>query len=346
VRELYLFGGPSINAFLPPHRTHLRGPGLDEGALFGEDARRMIAFQAAPPSPTCPGSWRAALRHAARRASYALLLLLLCAAALAGASEIGPSDEEFESSLPEGSALTGREIYERFLDNRLEAAHQFLRIISTDPGGSEQLTKFELWASDYRDENNKAVDQVLAKNLASFNSPYDMRGTSYLMIAKDPGPDLEYVYRPSDKRVKRVNLKNTSIAGSDFTFSDLAFQDIEDADYVRLPDEAIDGTPVFVVEATMKAFVESEYAKVVNYLEKEHYVPIRTRYWDKAEVETKEMRAPIELIKEFDGVWVATESVMRNIQENTQSALYVDDLDPNPQIGDRHYSLAKLTRGK
>jgi hypothetical protein len=351
--DIYPFGPARINEFRQQQgpRRLSAGHGLrqldwTQPPRLATMRRHMACSSSARPASGCPAGTRADRWRPIRRIALRCVLLAAAAGSLAQAAEVGPSDEEVEASLPEGGTLTGREIYERFLDNRLEAAHQFLRIISTDPGGSEQLTKFELWASDYRDEDNKAVDEVLAKNLASFNSPYDMRGTSYLMIAKDPGPDLEYVYRPSDKRVKRVNLKNTSIAGSDFTFSDLAFQDIEDADYERLPDEVIEGTPVFVVEATMKAFVESEYAKVVNYLEKEHYVPIRTRYWDKAEVETKEMRAPIELVKEFDGVWVATESVMRNLQENTKSALYVDDLDPNPEISDRHYSLAKLTRGK
>ena len=278
------------------------------------------------------------------RATPLLIALLAAAAGFAGDRTL--SEAELDASLPEGGSLTGRQIYERFLDNRLDAAYQKLRIISSDPGGSQQVTHFDLWSTDYRDENNLAVREVLAKSLASFTSPYDMRGTSYLQIAKDPGPDLEYIYRPSEKRVRRVNLKKTSIAGSDFTFSDLAFQDIEDAEYQRMPDEVLEGTPVFVVEAIMKPLVDSEYAKVVNYLEREHYVPVRTRYWDRAEVETKEMRAPPETIREFDGVWVATKSIMRDLKQNTHSLLHVDELDPNPDIRDRHYSLARLSRGK
>ena len=58
------------------------------------------------------------------------------------------------------------------------------------------------------------------------------------------------------------------------------------------------------------------------------------------------MRAPVDLIKEFDGVWVATRSTMRDLKQNTRSALYVDLLDPNPNIKDRHYSLSRLSRGK
>ena len=307
----------------------------------------MRASRTARSAPECLGSARATARHRLRVAAITLLALPLATGLGAAATEtVSPDREEVESALPEGGTLTGREIYSRFLDNRLEAAHQYLRIISRDPGGSEQVTKFQLWTSDYRDDENQPVDHVVAKSLAAFTSPYDMRGTSYLMIRKDPGPDIQYVYQPSSKRVRRVNLKDTPIAGSDFTFNDFAFQDIEDADYLRLPDEFVAGTPVFVVEAKMKPFVESDYAKVINYLEKDHYVPLRTRYWDKAEVETKEMRAPVGGIEEFDGVWVATESVMRNLKEGTSSALHVDDLDPKPGITDRHYSLGRLTRGR
>ena len=42
-----------------------------------------------------------------------------------------------------------------------------------------------------------------------FKAPFDMRHTNYLMIAKDPGPDDEFVYQPSARRVRRIALKKT-----------------------------------------------------------------------------------------------------------------------------------------
>ena len=45
-----------------------------------------------------------------------------------------PIGQEVEDALPEGGSITGREIFERFLDNRLHSAVQYQTVISRDPG--------------------------------------------------------------------------------------------------------------------------------------------------------------------------------------------------------------------
>lgn len=257
----------------------------------------------------------------------------------------GPSIDEVEETIPEGARLTGREIYERYLDNRIAAAHQHQKVLSTDPGGTSQVTRMELRIKDYRDDQDRPVGGIIGKNHIAFESPYDMRGTVYLLITRDPGPDDQFVYQKSAKRVRRANLKDTSVAGTDFTYNDVASQNVEDADYLRLPDEEIDGVPVYVVEAQMRPEADTGYDHVINYLEKEHYIALRMRYWDEAKIEVKEARAPHHKIKEFDGVWIATEVTMRDLKQGTSSTLIVERLDPNPNFNDRVFHVDRLAHG-
>ena len=46
-----------------------------------------------------------------------------------------PDRKEAEDALPEGGSLSGREIFERLLDNRLPSAVQSQTVFSSDPGG-------------------------------------------------------------------------------------------------------------------------------------------------------------------------------------------------------------------
>ncbi len=272
----------------------------------------------------------------------ALLLLAAPAPGLAEAIEI-PDASEIEDAIPEGGSLTGRELYDRFLKNKMHSAVQHLTVISTDPGGNDQETRFWVRWKDFRDENDEAgEDGVVARTLVKFQYPQDMRHTGFLMIVHDDKSSDQFVYRPSSRRVRRVNLSGASVMGSDYTFDDIAFQEIENASYRRLPDEEIGGVPVYVVEAVLKATVDSQYSRTLSYLEQEHYVPLRARYWDDAGVEVKELKAVYESVQEFDGVWVATISTMYNLKQRTSSTMYIEKLDPNPEIADQLFSTFRL----
>ncbi len=183
---------------------------------------------------------------------------------------------------------------------------------------------------------------VIAKTLVRFLDPPDLRNTGYLMIVRDDRSHDQFVYQPSERRVRRVNVRDATVAGTDFNFDDISYQDIEDAEYARLPDEEIEGLPVYVIEAKLKSDTDSRYSKTIKYIEKEHYIALRSRYWDRADVEIKEMRAETDSIKEFGGFWLATRSTMFNLVDGTYSRAEVLHLDPNPQIAEQFFSVFRL----
>ncbi len=264
--------------------------------------------------------------------------------------------EDSRSALPradrtisdQGRPSHGREIYERFLDNKFRASFQRLRVVSRDPGGSEQLTHIDVKLQDFRDEQKRPSDGIKAKMLIEVTAPFDMRHAAYLIVSKEPGPDDGFAYQPSERRVRRMDLKNTSLFGTDYTFytfNEIAFVGIDDAEYVRHPDEEIDGTPVYVVEANFKKGIDVEYHRTITYIEKEHYVALRMRYWDQFGVEAKEMTAPHSQLRAFGATWIATESTMTDLRQRTSSSIYVDELDTDPQFDARAFTLSNLARG-
>ena len=272
----------------------------------------------------------------------ACLALGLALPALAGEVADYPSNEYVEDAVPEGGTLTGREIWEKFLENRMHSAVQHQMVISTDPGGGTQETHFWVRWKDFRDEEDEAVNGVVGKTLVKFSAPFDMRHTGFLMILRDDKSYDQFVYLPSRRKVRRLNLRDVSVMGTDFSLDDFAFRDVDDAEYRRLQDEVLDGHPVYVVEAKIRPGVESPYSRTQSYLEKEHYIPLRTRFWDRAGVEVKELRAKHGSITEFNGVWVATQSTMKNLRRRTSSELVIERLDANVEIADNLFSVFRL----
>jgi hypothetical protein len=254
-----------------------------------------------------------------------------------------PAPEEIEDAIPEGGSLTGREIFDRFLDNRLHSAVQWQTVVSRDPGGNEQRSRFWVRWKDYRDENKKAVNGVIAKTLVKFQAPEDMRQTGFLMVVNSDRSNDQFIWTPSSGRVRRVRLQGVGIMGTDYTFDDIGWKSIEDAEYQRLPDEVIDGVPVYVLEVTMKPMVDSEYQTMRTRIEQKHYVPLHTVYRDANGVELREMIAEADSIENFDGAWVAKRSTMHNLKEKTSTSVYVEALDPDVSLADQQFSTFQLS---
>ena len=110
-----------------------------------------------------------------------------------------PDRKEVEDALPEGGSMTGRAIFDRFLENRLHSAVQYQTVISRDPGGNAQTSRFWVRWKDYRDKDKKAVDGVYAKTLVKFDAPDDMRATGFLMVVNDDRPNDQFVWSPVDR---------------------------------------------------------------------------------------------------------------------------------------------------
>jgi hypothetical protein len=282
-------------------------------------------------------------------ATLASFLLVGCtwAAEAVVVASVGETPEtEFVIDRDERPAeVTGREIYRRLLNNKYRRGVQEFEIVSTDPGGSAQTTVFTASLEDNRDEHDDPVNGINASVLIEVTRPFDMRHTRYLMIAKEPGPDDEFVYQPSTRLVKRVDLKRTPLLGTDYTFDDLAYHDLDGGRYERLADELLDGVSVYVVEAMVTETHTAVVHRSISYIEKEHYIPIKIRYWDEFEVEIKEMTARVDSIKSFGETWIATQSTMRDLAQGTSSHSHLLSLDTNPNFSKMYFSTRRLAQG-
>lgn len=285
---------------------------------------------------------------AARRSRFAGFALVLVVAAGLGAPEAPLADEfvpvdEFVGD----DGLTGDAIYERVLDNRFDAFEQYLRLRSAAPSGRFSEVELRLRYRSYREES----DRILSKTIAKYFEPGDVRHLGYLVINKRSGPDDQFVYRPSARKVRRVNVRGESIAGTDFSFEDVVPPEFEDGAHYRMPDETIAGLPVYVVVVVPSPETESEYAKLVFYVDQSRFVPIRTLYWDNKRILIKQLDADVESIEareaRYQGrpktIHVALRSRMTHLKLGSHTDLVIDEFEADPTLRSRHFSERELT---
>lgn len=246
--------------------------------------------------------------------------------------------------------LTGDEIYQKVLDNRFNSYQQSLRMESGDRSGNTDLVKMSVKYMSTRESSKR----VLSKSIAKYHAPMDVRHMGYLVINKAKGVDDQFVYMPSNRRVRRINLRGESIVGTDFSLEDIIPREFEDATYVRLPNETVEGVDCYVVEVTPHEETNSEYSKFIASIDKETFVPIKNVYWDDKGVKMKELVTSPESITRFEDVdksgprivWVALHSRVDNLKLNTYTTLDIEKLKANPGLGKRDFSERNLTAGR
>jgi hypothetical protein len=286
-----------------------------------------------------------------RRLAGWFLLLALPGAAVADPSLL-PSPTH-EDAVPLKSLLSGRDIYERVLANRFDSYVQKTALVSGDRGGAEQESRLTMTWKSFRDPADDPADdsdddpasdpgKILSKSLVKYTHPFDMRFSGYLIQNNHLRTDDQFVYLASSRRIRRVNLRSEAVFGTDFTFEDVVPQELEESTHQRLPDEMVGDVSCYAVEVVPTPEAQSQYTRFIVYVEREHFVPLRTRYWDDRGIEVKELRADPEGVREYDGIWVPTRLKMRNLQLDTFTSLRVDHLEPNPKLPRSTFDLRRL----
>ncbi|MDJ0789228.1 MAG: outer membrane lipoprotein-sorting protein [Myxococcota bacterium] len=250
--------------------------------------------------------------------------------------------EGAEDALSPNASLSGRDIYQCVLDNRFTSYVQSSRLVSGDRAGATQESKLRMTWSSFRDEEGEPKGGVLSKSIVKYTDPFDLRYSGYLIVNNEGRPNDQFVYLNSSRRIRRVNLRREAVFGTDFTFEDIVPREIEDGDYERLPDRIHEGTPVYVVEVVPKDYTNSEYKRFRILVEKDHCVPLLTRYWDTRDLLVKELTVPFASVKEVDGIWWPYELTMTNMQLETFTTMEVEALDPNPKLQRKVFDLRRL----
>ena len=282
-------------------------------------------------------------------------VLLLLAVFLLGAEAPAPAEEApfFPTAdVPGSDEFSGDDLYQRVLDNRFDAYSQELHLVSGDSAGHFSQVEIGMRYKNFREKSKR----ILSKTMAKYHAPPDVRHLGYLVINKPSGPDDQFVYRPSSRKVRRVNVRGEAVAGTDFSFEDVVPPEFEDGSHFRMPDDQVSGLPVYVVTVIPHAETESEYSKLLISVEKEHFVPIRTLYWDNKRVLIKQLDAETDSLEGFEGVdktngepktiWIARRARMTQKKSGHYSTLDIRHFEANPKLRERDFSQRELTASR
>jgi outer membrane lipoprotein-sorting protein len=193
-----------------------------------------------------------------------------------------------------------------------------------------------------RDGNQKSRELLMLqkgrdKRLVRFLSPADQRGIAFLSL---PG-NVQYVYLPAFGKIRRISssVKNSSFAGTDFTYEDLEavrWSEKWDAKVSRHEQDAT------VLELTPRQGKTTDYSRLLVWVRNDNSYPVRIEHFDKGGRLSKVLVR--EDLRQLQGYWVSMRTTMEDVRTKHRTEMTVSDIKLDTGVGDDRFTERYLTR--
>jgi hypothetical protein len=184
------------------------------------------------------------------------------------------------------------------------------------------------------------------KSLSIFDRPADVKGTAFLTFTHKTGPDDQWLYLPSLKRVKRISSKNKSgpFMGSEFAYEDISSQEVDKYTYRYLRDEPCGELECFVIERD-PVDPNSGYTRQVVWIDKQEYRPQKVDYYDRKNDLLKTLTFH-DYRQYLNRYWRAMRQEMVNHQTGKSTTLLWEEYTFGQGLTDRDFDKNSLKRAK
>ena len=223
-----------------------------------------------------------------------------------------------------------------------------------DTGWGDQQARLEMtlrnrFGQESKRKNRNKTLEVKGdgdKTLIIFDSPRDIKGTAFLSFTHALKADEQWIFLPALKRVKRISSSNKSgpFMGSEFAYEDIASQEVEKYKYKYLKDEKINGRDSFVVEAYPQ-YKKSGYKRLINWVDKEMYQPLKTEFYDRKDTLLKTL-VYSEYKQYLDKFWRAGKMEMDNHVTGKSTTLLFHEYKFKTGLKDKDFNRNALKRAR
>jgi hypothetical protein len=172
--------------------------------------------------------------------------------------------------------------------------------------------------------------------LIRFTSPADIENTAFLVIEDTTdNTTRQHLYLPALKRTRRIvsAQQGRSFVNSDFTYEDMQRHPVDEWNYELKDSETLLGHPCYVLVSTPKPETDTQYEKIVSWIEKEHFIPLLSEFWNKKGDQFKTYK--VEEFAIIDGIATEIEVVMQDHSDQHVTRITTEKIRYNSDLPDR-----------
>lgn len=223
---------------------------------------------------------------------------------------------------------------EELLDQAKDSKADMLMVLVNDKGQKRERT-LTAYVKKYGKDSSKSI--------MFFNSPADVKGTSFLVWTDESNNDKQWLYLPALQRVRQISAsgKGESFMGTELTFFDMGSHNIDDYTYTLLKEEPVDGEMSYVIQAVPKK-VEF-YSKVVIWIRKGNFIPAKADFFDpKGEYEKQ---GKFTAVKNIQGINTPTHTEMHNVKNKRTTIIEMSNIVYDKGLKDDIFTERYMKRG-
>ena len=183
------------------------------------------------------------------------------------------------------------------------------------------------------------------KKIMFFQSPADVRNTSFMNWSYDDGrDDDQWIYLPALRKVKRISSDSKSdyFMGSDFTYDDLGERHPNKDKHRIVRKEKLDGQLCYVVESTPKDS-DYMYSKTVTWVASDKWIGLKREFYDSSGDHLKTLR--VKSYKKIKGFWIVVHSEMHNTQKDHRTVMKLENVRIDTGVNKSRFSERMMKRG-
>lgn len=189
----------------------------------------------------------------------------------------------------------------------------------------------------------KKYGKNAAKSILFFNSPADVKGTSFLVWTDENKEDKQWLYLPALQRVRQISPsgKGESFMGTELTFFDMGSHDVDEYTYTLLKEEPVEGEMCYVIQAIPKK-VEF-YSKAVVWIRKDNYIPAKIDLYDpKGQYEKQ---GKFTAVKNIQNINTPTHNEMHNVKNGRTTIIDLQNIAYDKGLKDDIFTERYMKRG-
>ena len=223
---------------------------------------------------------------------------------------------------------------EDLLDQAKDSKADMIMILMNSKGEKRQR---HLSTFIKRYGNNKS------KSIVFFNSPADVKGTSFLVWTDENKEDKQWLYLPALQRVRQISAsgKGESFMGTELTFFDMGSQNVDDYTYTLIGDENVGSETCYVIIALPKKI--EFYSKIVVWIRKGNFIPSKADFYDTKGQYLKQ--GIFENVKNIKGINTPTHIEIHNKQNGKATLIDLNNIVYDSGLKDDIFTERYMTRG-
>jgi hypothetical protein len=197
-----------------------------------------------------------------------------------------------------------------------------------DRTGEVVLSRAEIrWTKD---------DEELARILLRVSEPSKTAGTALLIMDRESDQPEFFLRLPEISRVKRVRSKRMRgpVLGTDFSFEDLQRmrEPLDRTDLELIGIAEVDGRSAWLLETIPDEGDDSEYTRVLTYIDQRHCVPVQVDLFERDDRLRKRLRASQDEIRSVGTANLPHVFTMEDLRRETRTIIRIERFDSTPSL--------------